>query len=302
VASKTTGGTTTYYGYDKAGQLCWKGPSTGTTPVASCPVSAPGSNTVIQRDAAGNSEGDPAKPIEYNAYNQASKINGQDQDYHDLGNDLRVQAGSTGLVNTQFGITARTTSAGTTYYTRMPDGRLLASHGAGGTHFYVTDYQDSVVAMIGTDGQRAGTYRYAPYGEPTLVEDTAAAQNNPFRWHGGYHDIEGDGYYKFGARYYDGDGHFTQPDPKAGTINEPLTLNSYTYAQCDPVNQADPTGYDCTDSIWGAVISTVGLGASTASLTLFPLTAGTSMYVTIAGYWASWGGLIYSLGGIKESC
>ncbi len=157
------------------------------------------------------------------------------------------------MVNTQFGITARTTSAGTTYYTRMPDGRLLASHGAGGTFFYVTDYQKSVVAIIGTDGQRAGTYRYAPYGEPTLVEATAAAQNNPFRWHGGYYGIEGDGYYKFGARYYDAEGHFTQPDPVAGNLGNPLTLNSYGYAGGDPCNETDPTGRSWL--CWGAVVA-----------------------------------------------
>jgi len=242
LASKTTNGTTTHYGYDRAGQLCWRGPSTGTTPVTTCPASAPGSNTVIQRDAAGNSEGNPAKPIQYNAYNQASKINGQDQAYHDLGNDLRVQAGATRLVNTQFGITARTTSAGTTYYTRMPDGRLLASHGGDGTHFYVTDYQKSVAGIIGANGQRAGTYRYAPYGEATLVEDTTAAQNNPFRWHSGYYGIEGDGYYKFGARYYDADGHFTQPDPYPGSMGEPLRLNPYGYSSGDPTNNSDPNG------------------------------------------------------------
>jgi len=214
--------------------------------VTTCPASAPGSNTVIARDAAGNSEGNPAKPIQYNARNQASKINGQDQDYHDLGNDLRVQAGNTRLVNTQFGITARTTSAGTTYYTRMPDGRLLASHGVGGTHFYVIEYQKSVVAIIGNDGQRAGTYRYAPYGEPTLVENIAAEQNNPFRWHGGYYGIEGDGYYHFSARYYDTDAHFTQPDPVAGSLSNPLTNNSYLYSAGDPINNSDPSGRSCT--------------------------------------------------------
>jgi len=280
LASKTTGGVTTHYGYDKAGQLCWKGPSSGTTPVATCPGSAPGSNTVIARDAAGNSEGNPAKPIEYNAYNQASKINGEDQDYHDLGNDLRMQAGNTRLVNTKFGITARTTSAGTTYYTRMPDGRLLASHGAGGTHFYVTDYQKSVVAIIGTDGQRAGTYRYAPYGEPTLVEDTTAAQNNPFRWHGGYYGIEGDGYYKFGARYYDADGHFTQPDPYPGSMAEPLRLNPYSYAQCDPINGTDPSGRWMCDVLGGVAWSTglvstaTGVAAVYVSGTIYGLPAG----------------------------
>lgn len=177
--------------------------------------------------------GDPGRPIQYNAYNQAGTIDGRSQAYNDLGNDLRVQTGGVGLVNTQFGITARTTSAGTTYYTRTPDGRLLASDGPDGpdgpdgTYFYITDYQQSVLALIGTNGQRAGNYRYAPYGDPTIVE-TSNAAHNTFRWHSGYYDTEGDHYYKLGARYHDADSHFTQPDPQTGRLGnfnaEPLSL------------------------------------------------------------------------------
>lgn len=207
-----------------------------------------------------------AVPIQYNAYNQAANINGQDQDYHDLGNDLRVNAGGTGLVNTRFGITARTTNAGTTYYTRMPDGRLLASHGAGGTHFYVTDHQKSITAIIGTDGQRAGTYRYAPYGESTVVETTPTAEGNPFRWHGGYYGIEGDHYDKFGARYYDSDGHFTQPDPQPGRLSDPLSRNPYTYAESNPTDATDATGRSCAGAIFFGTASAISLLGSTPSL------------------------------------
>jgi hypothetical protein len=47
-----------------------------------------------------------------------------------------------------------------------------------------------------------------------VLEPTVAAVGNPFRFHGGYYGIEGDGYYHFGARFYDAEGHFTQPDPE----------------------------------------------------------------------------------------
>lgn len=92
----------------------------------------------------------------------------------DQGNDLRVTAGDTHLVQSRPGITARTTDttgtgaptgadALTTFYTRMPDGRLLSSRGQAGTFYYVTDHNKSVLNLIGADGQRAGTYQYSPH-------------------------------------------------------------------------------------------------------------------------------------------
>ena len=171
----------------------------------------------------------------------------------------------------------------------MPDGRLLASHGADGTHFYVTDHQKSVVAIIGADGQRAGTYRYAPYGEPT-----AASQDNPFRWHGGYYDDEGDGCYHFGARYYDADSHFTQPDPVTGNLDDPLTLNGYAYSAGNPVNNSHPSGRffeevwdsasfwlsDSTSCFEGGAFAVLGVPASleVAHDGALTVSAGAAMY------------------------
>jgi len=35
-------------------------------------------------------------------------------------------------------------------------------------------------------------------------------------------------YYKLGARYYDGHGHFTQPDSLAGSLADPATMTATT--------------------------------------------------------------------------
>lgn len=65
-----------------------RGPTDGPSPVATCPATAPGTSKVVARDKAGNSQGDPGAPIDYNPRNQAVKIKGQDQGYYDQGNDL----------------------------------------------------------------------------------------------------------------------------------------------------------------------------------------------------------------------
>lgn len=46
-----------------------------------------------------------------------------------------------------------------------------------------------------------------------------------------------------GARHYNTNGHFTQPDPVAGGIGDPSTMTAYNYAGGDPINRSDPSGY-----------------------------------------------------------
>jgi len=51
------------------------------------------------------------------------------------------------------------------------------------------------------------------------------------------------GLYYLRARYYDtGLGRLTSIDPEAGDKTDPQTLNKYTYAGSDPVNNSDPSG------------------------------------------------------------
>jgi len=82
-----------------------------------------------------------------------------------------------------------------------------------------------------------------------------AATNNPWRYTGGYYDIEGDGYTHLGARYYDNHSHFNQPDPKQGSINDPLSTLAYGYADGDPMNGSDVTGrFDLGEVLAGGII------------------------------------------------
>lgn len=144
----------------------------------------------------------------------------------------------------------------------------MSSHGAGGTINYVSEYNGSVMALYIPAGTEVGSYRYSPYGETTPDNNglsSPAAANNPFRYIGGYQDKTArgeDGYYKLGARYYDGHGHFTQPDAIAGRISDPRTLTSYNYAGGDPVNSSDPSGNSLGSAlgdIAGGAIATIEL-------------------------------------------
>jgi RHS repeat-associated protein len=242
-----TGSSNTYNGYDRAGELCWTGTGSSAPSsqlATSCPAT-PSGYTAHTSDDAGNDLGTSASPNVYNSNSQATSVAGVAQGYLDLGNDLRMSTGSKVTISGPLGVTAQNSSGGgVTFYTRDPSGNLLGEHGYGGTHYFLADYQGSVSALISTSGGVDGSYTYDPYGKTTVNAQsggtTAAA--NPWRYTGGYQDLEGAGYYHFGARYYDSAGHFIQPDALQGSIEDPSTINSYGYTGGDPVNRADPSG------------------------------------------------------------
>ncbi len=265
----TGSGSSTYYGYDRAGQLCWEDPDTDHPEqalVASCATAiTPTGAADYQQDPAGNSLGTTADPYTYNDLNQVATIGGTPQQYRDLGNDLRIATGTTTLVNSNLGVLSRTEGTGyaaqTTYYLRDPDGGLLAAHPAITHHgyrsqavYYLTNHQDSVIMLLNAHGDRAGWYRYTPYGQPTIVEQTAgAATTNPWRYLSAHYSGENGGYHHLGARIYNNKSHFTQPDPERGDLGEPLRTLSYGYAGCNPANRSDAEGRWWGENAWDEV-------------------------------------------------
>lgn len=139
---------------------------------------------------------------------------------------------------------AKKQGADITYYVRDPNGQLLASYGAGGKLFYFSEFNGSVAAIYNPAGEEVGSYSYSPYGKTTVTG--ASGPSNPFRYIGGLQDKDsngGDSNYKLGARYYDAQGHFTQPDPIVPGGG------SYNYTEGDPINLGDPSGESAEDII-----------------------------------------------------
>lgn len=249
VTSEQIGATTTHYGYDRAGQLCWRGTTDGADVGSGCPAT-PAGNTVLGRDAAGNNTNTSGtNATTYNNRNQVTKLGTLAMTYRDLGNDLRSKAGNITFIEGLLGITGTSVSGllgatTVTWYTRMPDGTILNSRqGTETQNFFTEPHNKSVAALFSPAGSQTASYVYSPYGETTVHSGGAVANNNPFRYISGFQDTPGaEDYYKFGARYYDGHGHFTQPDPLLGSIINPRSMTAYGYAHGDPINLSDPTG------------------------------------------------------------
>ena len=129
-----------------------------------------------------------------------------------------------------------------TSYVRGPDGELISMVSAVGDerYHYTTDHQNTVLAIT-AEGSEAdepdAVYEYSPYGEQTseTLEGTRAGELNPFGYTGAYQFQDGTVHlsHRFLDTFTLG---FTQPDPSR------QELNNYTYADCDPINNTDPTG------------------------------------------------------------
>ena len=102
------------------------------------------------------------------------------------------------------------------------------------TRYFLTDAQNSTVALTDPSGTVVKNYAYDPYGATTATGETST---NPFQYTGRENDNTGLYYYR--ARYYDpGIGRFISSDP----IGLAGGLNTYTYADGNPVRFADPLG------------------------------------------------------------
>ncbi|PQQ65387.1 RHS repeat domain-containing protein [Acetivibrio saccincola] len=84
------------------------------------------------------------------------------------------------------------------------------------------------------------TYTYDAFGN--IISSTGNTVNE-FLFTGEQYDAN-IGFYYLRARYMDPSvGRFITADPFGGFMFEPLSLHKYLYANADPVNKIDPSGY-----------------------------------------------------------
>lgn len=121
--------------------------------------------------------------------------------------------------------------------------------GGTGLSYYAVDGLGSTRALTNSSGAATDTYTYDAFG--SLIGSTGTTTNE-FLFAGYQFDVAtGDDYLR--ARYYNAAaGQFTSRDAYNGETNDPITENSYLYANADPVNVIDLSGHD------GDLVSTLG--------------------------------------------
>ena len=117
---------------------------------------------------------------------------------------------------------------------------LVSQERDGRTSVYLYDGHGSVVGLANENGVVTDTYCYDAFGN--LLKSKGNTENC-YRYCGEQFD-ESTGLYYLRARYMDTSaGRFISQDTYQGTINDPVSLHKYLYANANPVTYSDPSGY-----------------------------------------------------------
>ena len=124
------------------------------------------------------------------------------------------------------------------YYTRGDE--LISQERDGKTSYYVYDGHGSVRALANENGKVTDKYVYDAFGN--LISSTGSTKND-FLFAGEQFDPV-TGLYYLRARYMNtSTGRFISMDAYSGSIDDPVSLHKYLYANANPVSNSDPSGY-----------------------------------------------------------
>lgn len=125
-------------------------------------------------------------------------------------------------------------------YVWGPDRALVKKDiSTGKDYYYLYNGHGDVIQIVDTAGNVVNNYSYDEWGNILSKKETI---DNPFKYAGEIFDDE-TGLYYLRARYYDPQiGRFINEDSYEGQVNNPLTLNLYTYGNNNPLMYIDPSG------------------------------------------------------------
>jgi RHS repeat-associated protein len=262
-SATTVNGKTEYwgnsYGYDAWGNLLQK--TITKCGAENLQVAALPNNRLsgYGYDAAGNMTADPTDNVTLN-YDQENRITGASgyaYTYDGDGNRVRKSNGNLAANGTLYwymapGVVAESDLAGTlkSEYVFFDGERVARRDGAtgtGGIFYYFSDHLKTASVITDAAGNIKSESDYYPWGgELQFVNN----DSNDYKFTGKKRDAES-GLDYFGARYYsNGMGRFVTPDWSAGPatvpyahLDNPQTLNLYSYVDNNPINGIDADGH-----------------------------------------------------------
>jgi RHS repeat-associated protein len=132
------------------------------------------------------------------------------------------------------------------------------------TRYLYPDFQGSIDAVADDTGSTTELLDYYPYGALRL-DESSTSLSVPRKFLGQYYDAPTELSY-LNARYYNpAQGQFLSQDPvflgspAQQNLTDPQSLNSYSYAEDNPIVKSDPTG-NCPLCILGLIGAGAGIG------------------------------------------
>jgi RHS repeat-associated protein len=141
---------------------------------------------------------------------------------------------------------------------------LISQERGNADSYYLVDGLGSTRGLTDGAGNVTNTYRYDAFGN--LIASAGNVEND-YLFAGEQFDEDLQQYY-LRQRYYESEtGRFTRRDTYSGHISDPITLHKYIYANANPVNGVDPSGFaTITDSL--SIINTISQLAARAYISV----------------------------------
>jgi len=122
--------------------------------------------------------------------------------------------------------------------------QIARQDAAGNINYFLYNGHGDVVKLVDSAENIKNSYSYDIYGKVTNAVENGIP--NPMRYAGQMYDSES-GLYYLRARYYDPRiGRFISEDTNKGDINNPSSLNLYTYCWGNPLRYVDLDGHAST--------------------------------------------------------
>ncbi len=183
----------------------------------------------------------PAKTYSFDVFDRATGAGAVEYAYDGL-DRLAARGGG---VFTYAGTELDPAAVGAAWHARSPGGDLLAT--TEGTTSWITgrNAHGDLTQLLDGAGALAGSRVYTPFGE---IAGTVGGTGLTVGYQSDYTDpASGDVW--MGARWYQpGSGTFTARDTYIGLLQEPITLNRYTYGSGNPLRMFDPDGHFDVDA------------------------------------------------------
>lgn len=213
-----------------------------------------------------------------------------------------------------FSVASSTNTATTTSYIYAGDTLIATIDGTGlatSTRYVHPDYLGSTnVLTDGATGAVVQTLDYYPYGA-TRISSSVGGADVKRKYIGQMYD-EGAGLNYLNARYYEANrGQFLSQDPmftgdpRNQNLMDPQSLNSYSYAENNPIVQSDPSGrcpWCVTAAVGAGVGGLIGVGGQALGDVLSGHSIGYSGWqaytgaaaggATLGAFWGSGAGLL----------
>jgi RHS repeat-associated protein len=181
--------------------------------------------------------------MSYDAENRVKSANGGAATYQYDGNGVRVRkvAGGTTTVYIFSGtkVIAEYVNGGLSREYIYAGSQLIATEEGGTRKYHHADHL-SVRVTTDTSGNIVNQRGHYPFGETWYESGTA----EKWKFTTYERDSETLNDYAVFRSYINRFGRFSSPDPLAGSISDPQSLNRYAYVFNDPANLSDPLGLE----------------------------------------------------------